>query len=69
MRSQPLDVVLLVAERTELPKAQHLASHLFEKQSIQPGRIGVGLDTGFHADPSRLRLVLTRPLEGHEDGT
>ena len=69
MRVQPLDVVLLVGDKTELPQAQLLASHLFEEQSIQPGRIGVGLDTSVHADPGKLKLVLTRPLEGQEHGT
>ena len=69
MRGQPLDVVLLVGDKSELPKAQHLASHLFEEQSIQPGRIGVGLDNGTNVDPGKLRLVLTRPLEGQHNGT
>ncbi len=69
MRGQPLDVVLLVGDKAELPKAQLLASHLFEEQSIQPGRIGVGLDNGTNVDPGKLRLVLTRPLEGQHNGT
>ena len=67
MRVQMLDVVLLVGDKSELPKAQLLASYLFEEQSIQPGRIGVGLGT--NADPGKLKLVLTRPLEGQEHGT
>ena len=69
MKNQPLDVALFVGGRAELAKAQRLASHLFETLAIQPGRIGVGLDAGPQTEPGKLRLVLTRPLEGQENGT
>jgi flagellar motor protein MotB len=67
MRRQPIDADFLVADATQFAQAQQLASYLFEKEAIQPGRLGVGSDPD-NADRTRFTIVLTRPLFGKTHG-
>jgi hypothetical protein len=72
MRKQQLDVDFLVARDKDLERARLLASRLFEVESIQPGRLGIGRDTRIE-EPSLLKIVLTRPVyespHGSQDET
>jgi hypothetical protein len=45
-----------------------LASHLYEKEGILPGRLGVGRDVNT-LDPTLVKIIFTRPLAGELDGT
>ena len=67
MRRQPIDADFLVGDTTQLAQAQQLASHLFEREGIQPGRLGIGFDPD-NSDKSRFTIVLTRPLAGKIHG-
>ena len=67
MRTQKLDVDFLVAQKPDMERARLLASHLFEVESIQPGRLGIGRDVSMQ-EPSLLKIVITRPLHGSPHG-
>ena len=68
LRKQPLDVEFMVGDRKRLGDAVKLTSHLYEKEAIQPGRLGVGRDVNA-LDPSLVRIILTRPIASWTDGT
>jgi flagellar motor protein MotB len=67
MRQQPIDADFLVSDSSQFAQAQKLASYLFEEQSIQPGRLGIGHDPE-NQDQTRFTIVLTRPLTGKLHG-
>jgi flagellar motor protein MotB len=68
MHNQPLDIRFSVSSREDLGKAQRLASHLFEDFSVQPGRIGVGLNRSPQRVPSSLEVRLTLVLDEQGNG-
>ena len=63
MRRQPIDADFLVTDSSQFARAQTMASYLFEAESIQPGRLGIGQDLN-NPDKTRFTIVLTRPLSG-----
>ncbi|MCA9152169.1 MAG: flagellar motor protein MotB [Planctomycetales bacterium] len=60
LRKQELDVEFMVGDRQRIRDAVTLTSHMYQKEAIPPGRLGVGRDDSL--DPSMVKIVLTRPI-------